>query len=399
MKNEKSLKTLYRPCPICQAKEGEVLHTQQFLLSDTHLLPSEYDIVYCPHCGFVFADTPAAQSTYNRFYQEMSKYEDKHTASGGGDTIYDLHRIEETANTIANFINNKEAKILDIGCGNGGILFALKQKGFSNIMGFDPSLNCVKTIREKGIKAVQGNLFEKTLSEQFDFIILSHVFEHICDLSTAVDNVHSLLDEKGCVYIETPNAAQYTDFYIVPYYYFDTEHINHFDTDAHRNLFEKHHFKYIASATKTMTVAENQEYPAVYSLFEKTNGNNSHFCNTQTLRNSILNYIDLSKNDHPITKLQSNIKNQKPIVIWGAGNYTARILQETNLGEANILFFVDSDSKKWGMHILEKEVVSPEALLQLTDNTFDIVVISALFSSEISTQIKNRGLKNTIICL
>ncbi|MEG2336762.1 MAG: hypothetical protein RSC04_03360, partial [Bacteroidales bacterium] len=132
---------------------------------------------------------------------------------------------------------------------------------------------------------------------------------------------------------------------------------------------------------------------------EKTNENNNHFCNTQTLRNSILNYIDLSKNDHPITKLQSNIKNQKPIVIWGAGNYTARILQETNLGEANILFFVDSDSKKWGMHILEKEVVSPEALLQLTDNTFDIVVISALFSSEISTQIKNRGLKNTIICL
>ncbi|MEG1718449.1 MAG: class I SAM-dependent methyltransferase, partial [Bacteroidales bacterium] len=296
----------------------------------------------------------------------------------------------------------KDAKILDIGCGNGGILIALKQKGFTNLMGLDPSRNCVKTMREKGVEAVQGNLFsndlKETLKETFDFIILSHVFEHICDLAAGVEVLQSLLNEKGRVYIETPNAANYPNFYIVPYYYFDIEHINHFDADAQRNLFEKHGFQAIHSATKTITVVENQGYPAVYSLFEKGTSKKNNFSCTSVLRDSILAYIRLSANDHPIAKLQDYIQNKTPIVVWGAGNYTARILKETNLKEANILFFVDNDSKKEGMQIIGKEVISPEALLQLKE-PFDIVVVSALFSLEISKQIKAMGLKNNILCL
>ena len=119
MLNEKKL---LRPCPICGFSEGEILHTQKFFLPENHILPKEYDVVSCSFCSFIFADTSANQSDYNLYYQSMSKYEDKQTASGGGDKFYDAERLKQTASDIAEVIKNKNASILDIGCGNGGLL-------------------------------------------------------------------------------------------------------------------------------------------------------------------------------------------------------------------------------------------------------------------------------------
>ena len=233
-------KELLRACPICGYSSGKVLHTQHFLLPEGHLLPNEYDVVNCENCGFVFADTSANQDIYDLFYAEMSKYEDVNTASGGGDKPYDLNRLNQTANDIERIIsNNKSAKILDIGCGNGGLIQILKERGYKNVVGLDPSETCVNTMRNKGLEAHHGGLFSKNqLDNIFDLIILSHVLEHIYDLTNSVRNLKELLNSEGLVYVETPNATKYPEYYIVPNYYFDTEHINHFSKLHHQNLFE-----------------------------------------------------------------------------------------------------------------------------------------------------------------
>ena len=57
-----SKKDLQRACPVCQnAKRGEVLHTQKFILSENHILPKEYNVVACSKCGFVYVDTSTNQ--------------------------------------------------------------------------------------------------------------------------------------------------------------------------------------------------------------------------------------------------------------------------------------------------------------------------------------------------
>jgi len=73
-----------RNCPICMNKTGIVLYKQNFELIEGHYLPNNYNIVSCTNCGFVYADSIAKQDDYDKFYKEMSKYEDKSTASGGG---------------------------------------------------------------------------------------------------------------------------------------------------------------------------------------------------------------------------------------------------------------------------------------------------------------------------
>ena len=63
------IKELLRACPICQNKEhGEVLHSQNYVLTDNHVLPIEYDLVACGGCGFVYVDSPVSQHEYDKYY-------------------------------------------------------------------------------------------------------------------------------------------------------------------------------------------------------------------------------------------------------------------------------------------------------------------------------------------
>ena len=40
--NSRTMKQLFRPCPICDSLNGEVLHKQLFLLPSNSILPNEY---------------------------------------------------------------------------------------------------------------------------------------------------------------------------------------------------------------------------------------------------------------------------------------------------------------------------------------------------------------------
>lgn len=379
-------KKLVRICPICCCSNGTVLHTQRFLLPEGHLLPNQYDVVNCTNCGFVFADTSANQVIYDRFYAEMSKYENVQTASGGGDKPYDSNRLNQTADDIERILsNNKSAKILDIGCGNGGLIQILKERGYKNVVGLDPSETCVSTMRNKGIEAYHGGLFsKKTIEKTFDLVILSHVLEHIYDLSNAITNVKNYLKPNGLVYAETPNATKYPEYYIVPNYYFDTEHINHFSKLHQQNLFESYGYKLIENNEKEIMVSEKQRYPAVFSVFQFVGIFKKPIADF-SLIDKIKKYIELSGNDNRIEKINKFYLSQAPVIIWGAGNYTLRMLFETNLGKCNILHFIDSDSKKWNQTINGKSILGP-----ISDNlqNNDVIICSALFALEIQQQLQ-----------
>ena len=80
----KNVKKVSRKCPICYSGDGEVLHSQKFVLEENCPLPKYYDVVSCCQCGFSYADVDAPQEQYNSFYEDFSKYESIQLSSGGG---------------------------------------------------------------------------------------------------------------------------------------------------------------------------------------------------------------------------------------------------------------------------------------------------------------------------
>lgn len=236
------LKSATRACSVCQGTDVEVIHHQKFDLPQYHILPNQYDVVVCAHCGFTYADTNANQDKYNQYYTNLSKYEDADISSGSFSDS-DIARYEMVLNRVASFLN-PTSTILDIGCANGGLLSYFKDNGYKNVVGLDPSPKCVAFMLDSDIQAVQGDLYDNVLydkGQKYDLVIISHVFEHLYDVSKAVSMISEFLNKDGLVYIETPNAAQYGDHFVVPYYYFDVEHINHFTNVSLMNLFCNNH--------------------------------------------------------------------------------------------------------------------------------------------------------------
>jgi SAM-dependent methyltransferase len=394
------VKQAQRPCPVCGHGEAVVLHHQKFAIPDGHSLPSAYDVVACLRCGFVYADTAATQADYDRYYARFSKYEDQSVASGGGTTEWDARRLERTAADLAAQLPDRTAAVLDVGCANGGLLMVLKRLGFGDLAGLDPSGACVRYVQQQGIDATVGGLFDHDPAREgrFDCVILSHVLEHVRDLGRAVDNMLGLLRPGGLLYVEVPDASRYADFFVVPYYYFDCEHINHFDEHSLRNLVEPRGCELVAVGRKELPASSVHLYPAVYAAFRKGRGGTGTVALSpdEGVRHSVEAYVRISATADRYAPLEELADSGRELVVWGAGSYTLRLMETTPLGRCNIIAFVDKDTAKQGTRLKGIAIGAP-ALLR--DFTGPIAVSSALYGQDIAAEIRAMGLKNDLIML
>src|SRR5688572_23870876 len=122
-----------RTCAICNTNEKTLLFKQQFSgISDASVLGG-YDVVVCQNCGFCFADNLPGQEAFDLYYREMSKYE--HQDRAGQPSEFETRQFPALAGLIQNHIPEHKTRILEIGCANGGLLNALKQLGYRNLLG------------------------------------------------------------------------------------------------------------------------------------------------------------------------------------------------------------------------------------------------------------------------
>ncbi len=100
----------------------------------------------------------------------------------------------------------KGKKILDIGCGEGGVLTPFEKEGY-HCTGLEYSLDRVRYAREKGssnINFIQGNIEEFSSEEQYDVILMLDVIEHLHKKLSALQNIKRMLSEEGIVVISFP---------------------------------------------------------------------------------------------------------------------------------------------------------------------------------------------------
>ena len=169
-----------RLCPICNSKKNKIIKKFNFALIDSHPIKNGYDLVCCENCNFVFANILINQEVIDDYYKNLSKYESKQISSGGNTSKNDIDRFSKTAEYIKNNFSNNKIRILDLGCANGGLLFELKKLGFENIVGIDPSSQCVQNVKNDHLcEAFNYSLFDIDFSKVgiFDLVIISHVWE------------------------------------------------------------------------------------------------------------------------------------------------------------------------------------------------------------------------------
>src|ERR1022692_3699364 len=116
-----------RTCPTCDGRATHLLYRQQFAQLSEGSLHDGYDVVSCDHCGCCYADNIPNQDVFDRYYREMSKYEQPVTAGKIND--YDLKRFEAVVEQIVPTLQKGNPRILEIGCATGALLGLLKNAG------------------------------------------------------------------------------------------------------------------------------------------------------------------------------------------------------------------------------------------------------------------------------
>lgn len=110
------------------------------------------------------------------------------------------------------FPSNKDAVILDLGCGHGALIHFARQAGYRNVVGVDASPQQVAEARRLGVEGVrEGDLMltlASTTAESVDLVVAFDVIEHFTkvELVSFVDEVHRVLRKGGKWIIHAPNG-------------------------------------------------------------------------------------------------------------------------------------------------------------------------------------------------
>ena len=399
----------HRACGACGAAGSRVVHRQRFIVPDGYPLPSEYNVVACRRCGFVYADPAATQRDYDRFYCEWSKYDDAATATGSGVSAYDAARLTITARDIARALPSRAATILDAGCATGGLLTALRDRGFSAVPGLDPSLRCAAACRERGFEAHVGSISSATTPAhlpKFDCLVFSHVLEHIHDIPAFFASARRLLAPGGYLYLETPDAARYSDFFYAPFQEFNTEHINHFSARALENTARRFGFQPVLVEQKVIETAADTLYPAVFGLFQDqggttTQGERSVVCDLE-LPSKIAAYISQSAaqmdkiNEDLASQLANRVPGNQRMLLWGAGQFAMKLLALPAFAHTPVCAVIDNNPVLRGKTLAGAPIVGP---LDMVSSAEPIIVATLLHAGEIGAHIRRLGLTNPVISL
>ena len=159
---------------------------------------------YYPHDYYSIA---TAQNTIpNRFAEYIRSRISEYAITGkgkGGKLLFRYrpyyHLKEISTHT------TKESRILDVGCGKGDMLMALKRFGYADLTGIDPFLE--KEVNDPGLRILKSDIFN--ITGKWDRIVFNHSFEHMSDPLGVLKKATSLLEKEGKILIRVPTVSSF----------------------------------------------------------------------------------------------------------------------------------------------------------------------------------------------
>lgn len=121
------------------------------------------------------------------------------------------------------------ARVLDIGCGVGGVLDALRRARGCAGVGVEPCAEHARYARRIGLDVREGR-FEDIAwaNERFDLVILTQTLNHLLDPAGTLARIRRVLAPEGKLFLEVQNVPEYarmcpTPFQVDHTYYFCPE--------------------------------------------------------------------------------------------------------------------------------------------------------------------------------
>lgn len=376
-------------CPIC----GETKTIKDMFFRDfsgaAGIVPFlSYNVYGCPKCGMMYAGNLIESQDIGMYYAKMSRYE--------GDTFVLSDKLKAFYNREAGFLVNKVAKdsrILDVGCAFGGLLASLKEQGFTDLYGLEPSAKNAKYAMDNfGIEVINGGLGMGFIpSEKYDVVILSCVLEHLVDLHNAIEELKQYLNSNGKLYLIVPDLDDFANHEDL-YQEFSVEHINYFNVSSLASLLERHGF--ILNSSAQDSVALHGLCRNLLALFELGDGCSQRFDVSSSFE-AMNKYLKVSKQvaDGIATKIR-NYSFEHGCYIWGAGTQTQMLFQLGLVKPQDVRLVIDANPNYNGENFYGTHISAPDVLLER--EALPVLISSQYAQDAIAKQIKDMNLQNEV---
>ena len=201
IENEIDARILYKNCPLCESDKisksaiGDC--SNQWLYNSK--LPTIMQWMNCEDCNHQFISGPYTNEALDIIFSKQPENQ----VIG--------YKLEEnryiSARMIENVLPYKSNGVwLDVGFGNGSLLFTAQEYGFEPI-GVDLRKDGVLALKSLGIEAycdyVENIEFEKSIS----VVSMMDVLEHIPYPKEVLISLHSKMEKNGYLLVSMPNSG------------------------------------------------------------------------------------------------------------------------------------------------------------------------------------------------
>lgn len=376
-------------CPLCDEKNKVPIVDlcANMKIMGNNFPAEKSEIVCCAKCGLVYTSFQTiSQEHFNEYYMHNSKtvkYEDVY---GDISNTYFRHVFD----VISKYVS-KDDKIIDIASGYGEIAQCIKAEGYNRVIATEIKDECIEYIQSKNISVVKKNVYEmKNTVDKYKLAIISHDLEHFMDVRIAMENVLSVVEDNGYIFIEVPDATQYDQLDRPPYHFLTYEHVTHFTEVTIENLANKCGLT-ILEIGKSIKC---NDYPCVYAVMQKT-GVYSEIKKEEVCSYVLRNYVNKCENEIK-NKLKKFVDDGTPLILWGIGASTAQLLNY-NFDNCNVIQLIDTNPMKYGIEFkIGDKNIKIEGPEQIENVDATILILPFAYKKSIENSIIGRGLRNTI---
>lgn len=235
------------PCCICGSNESKVIfpacmdnssQTTYAFSARRKRDIQHFQIVRCGNCGLVRSDPILSyEKTLNLYRNSQFLYEKE--SEFAASKYFSLLKI-----VLARLTN--DSQILEVGCGDGALLYQLFRAGYHNVQGVEPSHQAVSKSNGLIASLIKEQPFDPSLyhPESFSLIAGFHLLDHLHNPNTFVSDAHKLLTNKGFLFVACHNERALSARILKeqsPIY--DVEHTFLFDKASLAKLLESNGFE------------------------------------------------------------------------------------------------------------------------------------------------------------
>lgn len=238
-----ALRLVPTTCAVCGADDSDPIAVGEDF--EYRTTPDSFLAVRCRRCGLVYLDPRPAESEHAVIYPD-----DYHAYDFSEDRfglVYKVRRRLEARRLlkVARGLP-RDARILDVGCGDGFHLGLLAEFGPTSwrVEGLDPDPRAAARGEEVGLTIHTGVVQDVDLPEaSYDLALLIMTIEHVADPAAVLTGVRRLLKPGGRLLIITDNTGS-PDFGL-----FKRRHWGGYHFPRHLNLFDQPSLRQLAGRT------------------------------------------------------------------------------------------------------------------------------------------------------